>query len=200
MKKGWAKNLWPKVGGYVFAVFGVAAVTAALGPFHERVNSTTVALALFLVVLFAATGWGIRPALLAALLGVVSFNFFFLPPLHTFTISDPQNWIALAAFLITALTAGQLSSYARRRANESERRRAEIERLYNELQSVFDKASQAEALRQSEKLKSALLDAVTHDLRTPLTSIKASITALLNDRRDGVLDEEGKSEFLEIIN
>src|SRR5262245_38550631 len=63
MKKGWAKNLWPKVGGYVFAVFGVAVVTAALSPFHGRVSSTTVALALLLVVLFAATGWGIRPAL-----------------------------------------------------------------------------------------------------------------------------------------
>src|SRR4030095_5388383 len=108
MKKGWAKNLWLKAGGYAFSVFGVAAVTAALGPFHERVNSTTVALALLLVVLFAATGWGIRPALLAALLGVICINFFFLPPVHTFTITDPQNWVALAAFLITALTGGAL--------------------------------------------------------------------------------------------
>src|SRR5262245_66420010 len=108
IKKGWAKNLWPKVGGYVFAVFGVAAVTAALGPFHERVNSTTVALALFLVVLFAATGWGIRPALLAAFLGVVCLNFFFLPPVQTFTIADPEHWAALSAFVITALTGGAL--------------------------------------------------------------------------------------------
>src|SRR5215471_19833293 len=113
MKKGWAKNLWARVGGYVFAVFGVAAVTAALGPFHERLSSTTVALALLLIVLFAAMGWGSRPALLAALLGVVCFNFFFLPPVYTFTIADPQNWVALTAFLITALTVGELSARAK---------------------------------------------------------------------------------------
>src|SRR5262245_15760585 len=99
MKKGWVKSFWPNVNGYVFAVCGVAVVTAALGPFHERVSSTTVALALLLIVLFAATGWGSRPALLAALVGVACFNFFFLSPVHTFTIADPQNWVALAAFL-----------------------------------------------------------------------------------------------------
>src|SRR5215813_4030657 len=158
MKKGWAKNLWPKVGGYAFAVFGVAAVTAALGPFHARVSSSTVALALLLVVLFAATGWGIRPALLAALLGVVSFNFFFLPPVQTFTIADPQNWVALAAFLITALTAGALSARAKRRAEEAEAGRREIERLYNEYRAAAERARQAEVFEQSERLKSALLD------------------------------------------
>src|SRR5215510_9129868 len=180
MKKGWAKNLWPKVGGYVFAVFGVAVVTAALGPFHRRVSSTTVALALLLVVLFAATGWGIRPALLAALLGVVCFNFFFLPPVHTFTLVDPQNWVALAAFLITALTAGALSARAKRRAEEAEAGRREIERLYNEYRAAAERARQAEVFEQSERLKSALLDAVTHDLRTPLTSVKAAVTTLLD--------------------
>jgi K+-sensing histidine kinase KdpD len=190
----------PRTRNYLISIAAVAVVTALLSPFALQINITTIALVLLLVILFIATAFGSRPAFLASLLAVLCFNFFFLPPLHTFTISDPQNWIALAAFLITALTAGQLSSYARRRAEESEKRREEIERLYHELQSVFDKASQAEALRQSEKLKSALLDAVTHDLRTPLTSIKASITALLNDRRDELLGEEGQSEFLEIIN
>ncbi len=185
---------------YLISIFAVAAVTALLAPFALQINSTIIALVLLLVILFIATAFGSRPAFLASILAVLCFNFFFLPPLHTFTISEPQNWVALAAFLITALTAGQLSSYARRRANESEQRREEIERLYHELQAAFETASQAEALRQSEKLKSALLDAVTHDLRTPLTSIKASITALLNDRKDGVLDEEGQNEFLEIIN
>jgi K+-sensing histidine kinase KdpD len=77
MKKVWVKSFWPKVSGYIFAVCGVATVTAALGPFHESLSSTTVALALLLIVLFAAMGWGSRPATLAALLGVVCFNFFF---------------------------------------------------------------------------------------------------------------------------
>src|SRR5215831_20918015 len=189
MKKVWVKSFWPKVSGYVFAVFGVAAVTAALGPFHERLSSTTVALALLLIVLFAATGWGSRPAILAALLGVVCFNFFFLEPVYTFTIDDPQNWVALAAFLITALTAGELSARAKRRAEEAEAGRREIERLYNEYRIAAERARQAEVFEQSERLKTALLDAVTHDLRTPLTSIKAAVTTLM-DESEVTLDDE----------
>jgi two-component system sensor histidine kinase KdpD len=199
MNQGWVKSLWLKVGGYVFAVCGVAAVIAALGPFHESVSSTTVALALLLIVLFAATGWGIRPALLAALLGVVCFNFFFLEPVHTFTIADPQNWIALAAFLITALTAGAMSARAKRRAEEAEVGRREIERLYNEYRAAAERARQAEVFEQSERLKSALLDAVTHDLRTPLTSVKAAVTTLL-DEAEVTLDDDARREFLEVIN
>lgn len=169
-------------------------------------NPTTAALALLLIVLFVATAWGPKPAILASLLGVAGFNFFFLPPIGTFNIADPENWIALVAFLITAVTAGQLSSRARQRAEEADSARQEIERLYHELQDTFERSSQAKALKQSERLKSALLDAVTHDLRTPLTSIKASVTMLLNDQlgikggETSELDDEGRQEMLEVIN
>lgn len=198
--------------GYSAALSGVSLVTLLLSPFRVQINSTTIALALLLVVLVVATVFGSRPALLASLLGVLSFNFFFLPPLYTFTIAEPQNWVAFGSFLVTAIIAGQLSSYARRRAAESEQRRIEIERLYDELRAAFEQASQAEAFRRSEQLKSALLDAVTHDLRTPLTSIKASATTLLEDLKgkSGArfsteneplqLDDEGRQEFVEIIN
>ncbi len=198
--------------GYLIALMGVSLVTFLLAPFHNHVNDTTISLALLLIILVVATIFGSRPALFASLLGVLSFNFFFLPPVYTFAISDPQHWVAYAAFLVTALIAGQLSSYARRRAEESEQRRREIERLYYELQSAFEQSSQAEALRRSEQLKSALLDAVTHDLRTPLTSIKASVTTLIEDQKTKIdnqkmahdsflqLDDEGRDEFLEIIN
>lgn len=188
-----------QVAKYVTASAAVIAVTLTLAPLESRLNVTTVGLALLLTVLFIATAFGSRPAFIAAVLAALGFNFFFLPPVHTLTIASTQNWIALAAFLITALTAGQLSSYARRRAEESERRRLEIERLYAELQAAFAQAAQAEALRQSEQLKSALLDAVTHDLRTPLTSIKAAATALLEDPSKVVLDDEARREFVEII-
>ena len=194
--------------GYLAAVAGVGVVTGVSELSGVHANSTTAALALLLVVLVVATLFGSRPALLASILGVLSFNFFFLPPYYTWHIAAPENWVAFAAFLITAGIAGQLSSYARRRADESEERRKEIETLYRDLQSAFEQASHAEALQQSEKLKSALLDAVTHDLRTPLTSIKASVTTLLEDARsDGEstehaidLDTEERNEFLEIIN
>ena len=197
--------------GYLTALASVGVMTLILAPFHGHINSTTIALALLLVVLITATFFGSRPALLAGLLGVLCFNFFFLPPFYTLSIAASENWIAFAAFSITAIIAGQLSSYARRRAAESEERRKEIERLYNELQAAFEQASQAEALRRSERLKSALLDAVTHDLRTPLTSIKASATTLLEDLNARLnqgfpsdndslqLDDEGRREFVEII-
>jgi two-component system sensor histidine kinase KdpD len=202
----WTKISEKEWAGYLVAVIGIAAVTGALKLFGEHINSTTVALGLLLVVLFVATGWGSRPAVLASLLGVVCFNFFYLPPVGRLTVDDPDNWIALFAFLITAATAGQLSARAKRRAEEADAGRREIERLYTELQDAFERASHAKALEQSERLKSALLDAVTHDLRTPLTSIKASVTTLLENPRSkdgeeepGTLDAEGRREMLEVI-
>ncbi|MGE0130605.1 MAG: DUF4118 domain-containing protein [Blastocatellales bacterium] len=197
------KSFWSNLGGYLFAASGIAVVTTALAAFHARLSPTTVALLMLLVVLFAAARWGSRPAMVAALLAAACFNFFFLPPVHTFTIADPQNWVALAAFLITAITAGELSVRAKRRAEEAEAGRREIERLYNEYRSAAERARQAEVFEQSERLKSALLDAVTHDLRTPLTSIKAAVTTLLDEAGGNeqiTLDDEARREFLEIIN
>lgn len=201
------KALATKQAGYVVAVAGTGAVTFVLRVVGERIDSTTIALAMLLVVLFVAAYWGARPAIVASVLGVLCFNFFFLPPIGTLAIADPDNWLTLIAFLITAGTAGQLSARAKRRAEEAEAGRREIERLYDELRSAFERASHAEALRQSERLKSALLDAVTHDLRTPLTSMKASVTTLIDDvnSRPGdaspaVLNDEGRREMLDVIN
>jgi len=192
--------------GYGVALVVICAATIVLRSFGDHVNSTTVALTFLLLVLFLATAWGPRPAVLASILAASSFNYFFLPPVGTFTISDPHNWVAIIAFLLTAVTVGQLSARAKQRTEEAEVGRREIERLYEELRNAFERASHAEGLRQSEKLKSALLDAVTHDLRTPLTSIKASITTLLDearDRTDGnqvvALDDESKMEMMEVI-
>lgn len=188
--------------GYALAVFGVGAASAALVPFRENLSTTTVALTLLLIVLLAATGWGSRPAMVASVLGVLCLNFFFLPPFHTFIIADPQNWLALAAFLITAVTVGELSARVKRRANEAELRRREIERLYQEYRAASERAKQAEIFEQSERLKSALLDAVTHDMRTPLTSIKAAVTTLLDEVSGAerlTLDNEARRELMEVI-
>jgi len=185
------RNRWA---GYFGSLISTAAVTALLIPFRGHINSTTVALAFLLVVLFAAILWGSKPALIASILGMLGFNFFFLPPFHTFTIADPQNWVALAVFFITALSVGQLSARARRRATEAEAQKSEIKQLYEDLQTAFDRASEAEAVKRSERLKSALLDAVTHDIRTPLTSIKASATLLLEDREANEQIEKLSSE------
>ena len=201
------KALKSKRAAYIVGVVGIAAVTASLRPLGASINPTTVALAMLLVVLFVAASWGSRPAIVVSVFGVLCLNFFFLPPVGTLSIAQPDNWIALIAFLITAVTAGELSARVNRRAAEAYEARREIERLYDELRSAFERASHAEALRQSERLKSALLDAVTHDLRTPLTSIKASVTTLLDDLKTSTtnappaaLNEEGRQEMLEVIN
>jgi len=192
--------------GYVVALAAVLLVAAAFKLPGSGINNTTVALAFLLVVLFVATVWGSKPAVLASLVAVASYNFFYLPPIGTFNIADPHNWIALVAFLVTAITTGELSARVKRRAEEAVTTQKEIERLYHELQDTFERSSQAKALKQSERLKSALLDAVTHDLRTPLTSIKASVTTLLDDQRalagndnEQHLSQEGRQEMLEII-
>lgn len=191
--------------GYFVAVAVIAAATAVLKGLGGHINPTTVALALLLLVLLLATAWGPKPAVVASLLGVACINYFFIPPVGTFHIADLDNWIALFAFLITAITVGQLSARAKQRAEEANAARREIERLYRELQDSFEQASQARALKQSEQLKSSLLDAVTHDLRTPLTSIKASVTTLLDDQRSIAQDDtirlsqEGREELMEVI-
>ncbi|MGC2235688.1 MAG: DUF4118 domain-containing protein [Pyrinomonadaceae bacterium] len=190
---------WGRYGG---ALFSIALVTFFLEPFHAVINAATIALTFLLLILFIATFLGRNPALVASTAAMLCFNYFFLPPVRTWTIAEPQNLLAWAAFMITAVTAGELSAYAKRRAEEAERQKREIERLYDELKTAFAKASEAEGLRQSEKLKSALLDAVTHDLRTPLTSIKVLATTLLDSEgghRTIELDSESKYEFLETI-
>jgi len=201
MIAGLTRSRWAS---YVLATLGIAAITGILILFRQQINSTTVGFAFLLAILFVAILGGSKPALVASVLGMLCLNFFFLPPFHTFTIADPQNWVALTAFFITALAVGQLSARAKRRAEEAEAGRVEIRRLYDDLQEAFERASEAEALKRSERLKSALLDAVTHDIRTPLTSIKASATLLLEDREVmGQAEKLGPEEqvaMLRVIN
>jgi two-component system, OmpR family, sensor histidine kinase KdpD len=254
--------------------------------------------------LLVAAIWGLAEASLASVAAVLGFNFYFLPPVGTFTIQEPQNQIVFVAFLVTAATASQLSARARRRTAEAEARRLEIQRLYDLVQTTMltgnprktirefvQKLSRssnaapplsitatptnssaparkpspsptttcapppksttrpatspatsplrpcgsaaalsahgphrspphrapgsrdrqpaghlhregpcprrrhhAEAARQSEVLKAALLDALAHDIKTPLTSIKAAVTGLISSP-----GEPGR-ELLTIIN
>lgn len=107
----------------------IAAVTALYDAF-VHVNPTTVALSYLVVILAIATGWGLIEATTASLTAVLCFNFFFLPPTRTFTVADPQNWIALVAFLLTAIITSQLSGRARQRELDATVRGRDLERLY----------------------------------------------------------------------
>jgi two-component system sensor histidine kinase KdpD len=282
----------------VIAALCVAGITL-VGYRWLHLNPTTLALAYLLGVLGISASWGLRQAVFMSVIATLAFNYFFLPPIGTFTIADPQNWIALFAFLVTAVTASELSERARRGARSAIERRQELERLYafsqlllssirsaalwlssradvyrsgpaidglesSDLQLIcvrgeprFDavhqlafmplrmgmrvvgcmgvagsllsrqtleaigslvaitieragaveKLSRAEASRESEQLRSVLLDSVTHEFRTPLTAIKASVTSLLGSTShspdghspDGHSPEE-RQELLTIIN
>ena len=94
------------------------------------VNATTVALFMLLLVLWAAITWGLTEAIFTSILCVLGLNFYFLPPIGTFTIADPENWVAFFTFLVTAVTVSQLSTKARRRAEEAVAGRNEIGTLY----------------------------------------------------------------------
>jgi two-component system, OmpR family, sensor histidine kinase KdpD len=281
------------LGGRTFG-FAVSLVTVAgIALFfrHARdVNQTTVALAFLLAILAVSAVWGMAVSVFMSVAAVLAFNYFFLPPVGTFTIADPQNWVALFAFLVTSIVGSQLSARIRKEADEAHQRRREIERLYKfsqkllaegnviqlmnaipnylvesfeggaaelflpvkdkfyrsgfgaahldeeKMKSVFlrdeavcdsqeglyfipvrmgvrpigslgisgsrlsrqtldavgslvaiaieraravEKLGETEAERQGERLKSALLDSIAHDFRTPLTSIKAATTSLI---------------------
>src|SRR5262249_60475734 len=109
---------------------------------------------------------------------MLAFNFFFLPPLYTLTINDSRNWFALLVFLVTAVVVSELATRSRRRAEEAEAALVALRELTEERERLAAEALEAEALRRSDAMKTALLRAVSHDLRSPLTAILASADAL----------------------
>src|SRR5215510_7459524 len=108
----------------IFArICGTLVIVAAIPAFYffifNQANSTTIAMTFLLATLGVATGWGLVEGIIASLVSVLCLNFFFLPPLFTFYLADSGNWVALFAFLVTAVVASQLSASARRRALEA---------------------------------------------------------------------------------
>src|SRR5438876_2528832 len=292
----------------LLALLIVAGITVFFRDALPRVNQTTVALSFLLAILAVSAVWGMTVSVLMSIAAILALNYFFLPPVGTLTVADPENWVALFAFLVTSITGSQLSSRIRREADIANRRRREIEHLYafsqkllgegnviqlmnaipNHIVDAFESGAaslfladkhkfyrsgygtlqleeeqlrlayereepyvdsargfcygpvrlgmksigsfgisgapltrqtleavgtllgiaieraraveqltKTEADRQSERLKSALLDSITHNFRTPLTSIKASVTSLLSDRPPRA--EQGE-ELLHIMN
>jgi two-component system sensor histidine kinase KdpD len=128
--------------GLVVAAIGV--ITAL--DFRLHVNPTTVALTFLVAVLLVSAYWGLRYAIVLALGATAAFNFYFLPPIGTLNVADPQNWIALFAFLITALVASNLAEHARRDAEAAKQRRREVELLYDLSQRLLASENELELL------------------------------------------------------
>ena len=195
-----ARSRSGSVGTYLFAVVLVAASSSAMWRV-PAISAGAAAPVLLLIVLLIARAWGTGPALAASACAALAFSYYFLPPAGI-AIEDVNDWVAFGTFSVTAIVVGELAARAERRQLEAEEGRREIEQLYQQLGAAFERASEAEAARRNEQLKAALLDALTHNLRTPLTAIKASVTALIGSG-DPIsiagLSTEGRRDLLQVI-
>jgi two-component system sensor histidine kinase KdpD len=169
----------------IVASLGGVAVVTWVGYRLIPVNATTVGFAYLLVVLILASTWGFLEAALSSVLATLLFNFFFFPPVGTFTIADPHNWVALFSFLATALIASRLSTKAQTRALEAIERQKDVERLYSFSRAIL------------------LTDRSTsfgQQLAQKLAEIFNLDGVVLLDRRSGEFHRAGPSSFDDIEN
>ncbi len=171
--------------GVLATLLAVIAGTLAVYPLKSVAPVVSLGVVYLPAILLISIVWGLRLGLLAAVASAAAFNFFQLPPLHRFEIASEENWVALLVFAIVAAISSSVAGLARRQALEAERRRQQAARALEELAALSrerdrmqDEMVEAEALRRSDELKTALLRSISHDLRTPLTSIIASGAAL----------------------
>ncbi len=115
----------------------LACALVALFRMVIHVNITTVALSFLVLVLLAATRWRLAHSVYLSIICTLLYNFFFLPPIGTFTIADPQNWVTLSVFLGTGVLVSHLSESERKQRELSEKKRSEVERLYEFSQQLL---------------------------------------------------------------
>ena len=120
-----------RLAGRILVALGLIAAITFIFFRVLPVNATTTGFFYLVAILLIATAGGLVESTVASVVAMLCFNYFFLPPVGTFTIADPQNWVALFAFLVTSLTASQLSVRAKRRTREAIERQHEMERLYS---------------------------------------------------------------------
>jgi two-component system, OmpR family, sensor histidine kinase KdpD len=171
----WARRI-PRFVASICAVTLITAVARSA----MQVNATTIGFAFLLLVLVVASTWGYIEALLTSVAAGLAFNFFFLPPFGTFTIADPQNWVALFSFLSTALIASRLSTEAKRRAGYAVERQRDVERLY-----AFSRAI----------LLISSADPFPAQLARKLAEIFQLESVVVYDRRDGQFHRAGPADF-----
>ena len=155
-------------GRLLASIAGVVIVTFA-GRRLAPVNTTTQGFAYLLFVLVVASAWGFVEAAVASVVATLLYNFYFLPPIGTLTIADPQNWVALFSFLVVALIASRLSDAARKRGAEALEREDDIERLYTFSRAILLIDNSAPVPRQlAQKLAEvfALSSVVLYDRRS----------------------------------
>jgi K+-sensing histidine kinase KdpD len=145
--------------GLAASLLCVALATALIYPLREIAPVVSTGVVYMLAVLVVSNYWGLWLGLFTAVASAAAFNFFHIPPTGNLDIASGENWVALGVFLTAAAIASSLAERSRAHAREAE----------------------TEALRRSDETKTALLRAVSHDLRSPLTAIVAAGEALSSE-------------------
>jgi K+-sensing histidine kinase KdpD len=166
---------WLAWGGWLLVL---ALGTAVMLSARARLGQAHVALTYLLVVLGASARGGRALGLTSAVAAFVLFDVLFVPPFATLVVADPLDWLVLLAFLVTSVVGAQLLHLARAQAAAA--------------RAQADEARRADALREADRMKDALLASVSHDLRTPLTTIKALAhdIRIEGDERAAVIEAE----------
>ena len=166
--------------GTAVGLASVAAILATLGPLHGHLGEGTPGLLMVVPVVVAGLIGGVRPALVVAVAATLAFSVGFLPPVGTLRVDVPADVLALAVFTVVAGAVGTLVARAETRRVAAEQRAVEIERMHAELAAaelersrLLVDAERARALEQLDGQRAALLRSVSHDLRTPLVTIRA---------------------------
>jgi len=137
-----SSDLWWLLGG----VAATALTTLAYVMWLHVANPATVSTTFLMLVLVVAAAAPLWTAVVVSFVAVLFFNYFFLPPVGTFTIADPQNWVALFAFLAVSLVASNLSARVRAREREALSRRDELARLFDLSRDVLMVTDSSEAI------------------------------------------------------
>ena len=127
-------------------------------------NDTTAALSFLLLILFVAASSRLWVAVVASAAAALAYDFYFLPPVGTLNIDDPQDWIAFSSFVVVSVVASQLYALARKRHQQAMR--------------LLEERKHVDIAQRGIELKSALLASLAHDLRTPLTAIRVAVDNL----------------------
>jgi two-component system sensor histidine kinase KdpD len=174
--RGSRRLSWRVLSGYVGATLIVAGVAALVRMLHLFLPGTNLSIVFLIAVLVSALRWGVGESIYAAVLSILTYDFLFINPVHTFIIASSQDVLALLAFLIVAVLTGNLTLRIRQQAQDM---------------------AQARVLAETERLRTALLSSVSHDLRTPLASIIGSASSLLS--YGAGYDQAAQTELLQTI-